>query len=179
MGKERPLNAGQRRFVEEYLIDLNGKRAAQAAGYSAKNAASIGCQLLHNGRVAKAVREAMDARSRRTQITADRVLREYARIAFADIRKFTADGDAGATSLTAVAQLSDDDAAAVSELTGAPDGKRVRVKLHDKKQALDAIARHLGMFGKRVQNGESPAAAAERIRDLIRNRFARLIGEAE
>src|SRR5262245_41685739 len=130
MAKERELNPNQRRFVEEYLVDLNGKRAAIAAGYSAKNAAQIAWQLLHNGRVARAVREAMAARSKRTQITADRVLREYARIAFADIRNFTSAGAAGATNLKSVAALSDDDAAAVAELTGAGDGERVRVKLH-------------------------------------------------
>ena len=179
MSEERELNANQRRFVEEYLIDLNGKRAAQAAGYSAKHAAQIAWQLLRKGRVAKAVRDAMAARSRRTHITADRVLREYARIAFADIRNFTMAGDAGSTDLKTVAQLSDDDAAAVAEFTGPTDGTRVRVKLHDKKKALDSIARHLGMFGKRVPSGESPAAAAERIRDLIRNRFTRLTGKTE
>ena len=34
----RPLNRQQQRFVEEYLVDLNGTQAAIRAGYSAKTA---------------------------------------------------------------------------------------------------------------------------------------------
>ena len=39
----------QKKFVEEYLIDLNATQAAIRAGYKAKNAqraSEIGCQLL-------------------------------------------------------------------------------------------------------------------------------------
>lgn len=36
------LTAKQRRFVEEYLVDLNATQAAIRAGYSSKTAASIG-----------------------------------------------------------------------------------------------------------------------------------------
>ena len=171
--KQTELNPKQRRFVEEYLIDLNAKRAATVAGYSAKSAARVGCRLLRVPLVAEAVHKALEARSRRTHITADRVLREYARIAFADIRKFTT-RQQGETGLKQLAELSDDDAAAVVELTGTPEGKGVKVKLHDKKRALDAIARHLGLFTKGQEPAESPSAAAERIRELIRARHARL-----
>src|ERR1051326_3842030 len=87
--KQTELNPKQRRFVEEYLIDLNAKRSATVAGYSAKSAAKIGYRLLREPLVAKAMHKALAARSRRTHITADRGLREDARIAVADIRKFT------------------------------------------------------------------------------------------
>ena len=40
-----PLNPMQRRFVEEYLIDLNATQAAIRAGYSKKNAGKIGPRL--------------------------------------------------------------------------------------------------------------------------------------
>jgi phage terminase small subunit len=40
------LTAKQRRFCEEYLVDLNATQAAIRAGYSEKTAKVIGCQYL-------------------------------------------------------------------------------------------------------------------------------------
>jgi phage terminase small subunit len=74
MSEEKPLSAKQAQFVREYLIDLNATQAAIRAGYSAKNADKIGSELLGKTRVAQAVKEAVDARAKRTEITADYVL---------------------------------------------------------------------------------------------------------
>lgn len=64
----------QEAFVREYLIDLNATQAAIRAGYSAKNADKIGSELLGKTRIAAALQEQMDKRSKRTEITADYVL---------------------------------------------------------------------------------------------------------
>ncbi|HGN6738866.1 TPA: terminase small subunit, partial [Pseudomonas aeruginosa] len=40
------LTAKQRRFVAEYLLDLNATQAAIRAGYSKNRASEIGYQLL-------------------------------------------------------------------------------------------------------------------------------------
>lgn len=81
------LTPKQKRFVAEYLIDLNATQAAIRTGYSAKTAASQGARLLKQGGVARAVQAAQQARAVRTEITQDRVLQELARIAFFDIRR--------------------------------------------------------------------------------------------
>jgi len=81
------LTDKQQRFVKEYLVDLNATQAAIRAGYSQKTAGSIGEENLRKPEIAAAIQEAMEARSRRTEITADRVLQELAKIGFADIRK--------------------------------------------------------------------------------------------
>jgi phage terminase small subunit len=73
----RPLTPKQRRFVEEYLVDLNAKRAAIRAGYSARTAEQLGYQLLQNPSVAEAIERAQQARSERTRITQDEVLRYW------------------------------------------------------------------------------------------------------
>ena len=164
------LTGRQRRFVEEYLIDLNATKAAERAGYAPKHATSTASRLLKRTAVAEAVRLAMDERAKRTQITADRVLREFARIAFADIRSFTGNDGDGLT-VKSLSALSDDDSAAIAEMSGS-DGKKFKVKLHDKKHALDRIARHLGLYGKRATAAESPAAAAQRAREFILTRLA-------
>lgn len=68
------LTAKQNLFVKEYLVDLNATQAAIRAGYSEKTAHDIGCENLKKPNIAKAIQEAMDARSQRTEITADYVL---------------------------------------------------------------------------------------------------------
>ena len=82
-----PLNDRQARFVAEYLVDLNATQAAIRSGYSARSAYSTGERMLRNAEVAAAIAEAQAARSRRTEVTADRVVLELARVAFGDPRR--------------------------------------------------------------------------------------------
>ena len=142
----------QARFVAEYLIDLNATRAATRAGYSARTAYSAGQRLLKDVDVAAAIRKAMDKRAARTEITADRVLQEFAKIGFSDVRRiFTSTGQ-----LQPPTELDDETAAAVQSVEvvtrrvpGSEDGDTERVhkiKLADKIGALTQIGRHLGMF---------------------------------
>lgn len=61
-------------FVKEYLIDLNARQAAIRAGYSEKTATEMGYENLSKPHIAKAIQEAMDDRSDRTELTADYIL---------------------------------------------------------------------------------------------------------
>jgi len=148
------LTPKQSRFVEEYLIDLNGKQAAVRAGYSAKSAEAQASRLLRNTAVQAALGEAMQARSQRTEVTADRVVAELAKLAFADMRDYWP--RPGET--IDLHRLDEDRTAAISEFTidetetcpkdGGPTviKRKTRIKLYDKKAALDSLARNLGMF---------------------------------
>lgn len=75
------LTPKQRLFVEEYLVDGNATRAAKAAGYSEATAKEIGCQNLKKPAVKAAIDAATESRVQRTQITADKVLRNIERLA--------------------------------------------------------------------------------------------------
>lgn len=61
-------------FFEEYLIDLNGTRAAIRSGYSAKTANRIASENLSKPVIKQAISLAMAERSMRTKITATKVL---------------------------------------------------------------------------------------------------------
>jgi hypothetical protein len=61
----------QSRFVEEYIVDLNGKRAAIRAGYSARSAEVQASRMLRDAKVKKAVESSMKARSKRTDDAED------------------------------------------------------------------------------------------------------------
>ena len=78
------LTEKQKRFCEEYLIDLNATQAAIRAEYSAKTAYSMGQRLLKNVEVQKYISQLQNSQSERTQITADTVLKELKKIALAD-----------------------------------------------------------------------------------------------
>ena len=63
-------------FAQEYIKDLNATRAAKAAGYSEKTAYSQGGRLLNHVEVQKYIKEFMEKRAERTEITADNVLKD-------------------------------------------------------------------------------------------------------
>lgn len=81
------LTPKQQRFVDEYLIDLNGTQAAIRAGYSASTAAEQAYDLLRKPQIVDSIAVARKAQQERTQITADKVVTELALIAFADARE--------------------------------------------------------------------------------------------
>lgn len=149
------LTAKQKRFVDEYLVDLNATQAAIRAGYSKKTAQEQSARLLSNVMVQQRVQDQMKAREQRTGITQDRVLQELARIAFFDIRKlYNTDG-----SLKRPDELDDDAAAVLSGLDvtemGGNDGPVTftkKAKVFDKTAALTLAMRHLGMLKDKVEH---------------------------
>ncbi|WP_051516912.1 terminase small subunit [Herbaspirillum sp. RV1423] len=73
-----------RRFVDEYLVDLNGTQAAMRAGYSVKTAKVQASQMLAKPEIQALVEAAKDALSERTQITSAMVLNRMWQQATAD-----------------------------------------------------------------------------------------------
>jgi phage terminase small subunit len=142
---ERELSAKQRRFVQEYVIDLCATRAASRAGYSRDTAVAIGHENLTKPEIRTAIDEAMKDRSQRTGIAADRVYRELAAVAFSDIRDidFDVDGKLDAVVPEAARAV----AGYTVERTDTRDRPRIRnaLKLHDKLKALGMLMRHLGL----------------------------------
>lgn len=152
------LTAKQQRFVDEYLIDLNATQAAIRAGYSPQTAQEQGSQNLSKLMVSEAIDKALAARSRRTGITQDRVLRELAKVAFVNANDVI-DPD----SATVRADAAEEDLACIqavkvktSESEMGSSSER-EIKLYDKMRALEMLGKHLGLFDKRGQdssNGE-------------------------
>ena len=87
MGEGSAVTPRSRDFVDEYLVDLNATQAAIRAGYSEKTAYSIGQRLLKNVEVQKMIANRMEERSKRTEITQDRVLTDIERIKQDAMRK--------------------------------------------------------------------------------------------
>ncbi|HZU88540.1 MAG TPA: hypothetical protein VE993_04715 [Stellaceae bacterium] len=91
--------------------------------------------------------EDVAARAARLGISEERILREYARIAFSNILRIARWDDGGLLSATPVGELSEDDATAIAEIVAsAKELKVYRIKMHPKEPVLGALGRYLNMF---------------------------------
>lgn len=140
----------QERFVEEFLIDLNGTQAAIRTGYSPKTANEQASRLLANVNVKAAIDKAMAERSKRTGVTADRVVEELAKIAFIKMtdvvdRNGKIKEDAAPEDLACIESIkyksSESDTGSMIER---------EVKVSSKLKALELLGKHLGMYQNNV-----------------------------
>ncbi|MEX2451280.1 MAG: terminase small subunit [Rhodospirillales bacterium] len=154
MARKNKLTERQRRFVEEYLIDVNVSAAAARAGYSAHTARHNACRLMRNPAVRAAIEAALNARAERTRITQDKVLEALAALAFYDPGEIAG---AGIESPADIARLPARLRPAVAGWGWDAKG-RFRVHLAGRHPALAALARHLGLFPPRggYRPGEAP-----------------------
>jgi len=140
----------QRRFSEEYVVDYHITDAGKRAGIQGDNVNVNAWKMLQLPDVKAYISELRQGQSERTIVTADRVQAEISRLAFSDIRDYYDDNGL----LLSPKQLSDDAAAALSGIEidemfdkfGNKIGDTKKVKLYDKLNALDKLARRLGMF---------------------------------
>jgi phage terminase small subunit len=145
------LTEKQKKFVDEYLIDLNATRAYMVAYPRVKKeevAAANGSRMLRNDKVAEYVSERMKEREKRTEITQDRVIQELASIAFAKATDYATIQD-GEIEIKNTEELNEEQIRAIA---GIKEGKYgIEIKLNDKEKALELLGRHLGMFKDRVE----------------------------
>lgn len=148
------LTEKQRRFVAEYLVDLNATQAAKRAGYKDPN---IGRQLITKNNVSEEIQKSIKKQSKRTEITQDRVLLELANIAFSngtDFAKVVGQGARQMVELTPTDDIPVEKRAAISGIEETKYG--IKVSSYDKVRALELLGKHLGMFdGKPQQINET------------------------
>lgn len=154
------MTDAQKRFCDEYLVDLNATRAYKVAYPKCKkdetaNAASS--RMLRNVKVQEYISEKQREIEKRTEVTQDMVIKELAKIAFLDIRKlYTENGQ-----LKNVADIDSDTVGAISSLETLEEyegygddrekiGDTQKVKLLDKTKALELLGKHLGIFKEKV-----------------------------
>ncbi|MBK7892897.1 MAG: terminase small subunit [Bdellovibrionales bacterium] len=154
----KDLTPKQKRFVEEYLVDLNATQAAIRAKYSENTAGSQAFDLLKKPEIQAAIQAEMDKRSKRTNITADNVLKELMRIATADLSG--AYDEQGR--LKPIHEIPEDTRRAMSgikvfeEFDGFGQdrvkiGEVREVKFWDKPKSLEILARHLKLLTDKVE----------------------------
>lgn len=154
------INDRQKRFAEEYLVDLNAEQAAIRAGYSPRGAASRATMLKQTPAVAAEIKRLQKERSERTNVTADRVVEELARMGFSNMMDYIRVQENGSAYVDLRA-LNRDQAAAIQEVTMEQVGevmvdetmvpvRKIKFKLSDKKGPLELLGKHLGMFSDKL-----------------------------
>ncbi|MFG6376094.1 MAG: terminase small subunit [Desulfovibrio sp.] len=154
-------------FVDHYLITLNSHEAALKAGYSAKTAAVMGRRLLCDPRIHEAIDRAMAERTKRLHINQDMILQELMGILRANISDFLVFGPDGVV-LKDIKDIPPEKLAALKEVSEGKAG--VRVSMIDKMEAIEKIARHLGMYDKTGQAKKRQHEFTKEILTKFRNK---------
>ncbi|MBO9151917.1 terminase small subunit [Chitinophaga sp. GCM10012297] len=149
---DKPLSIKERLFADRFLIHGIGRQAAIEAGYKDGAGTMVVASRLLDKPNIKAYLEARTTKIfDKLELTQERVMKEYARIALSDIRAyFTTEGE-----LKPLHELDDDAAAALSSVEtdelfeGHGDlrhqvGVTRKIKMWDKKGALDSICKVMG-----------------------------------
>ena len=152
----------------------NGTKAAIDAGYSPTRARVTASELLADVDVRREIDAEMGRQVERTRITTDRILKELARIAFANLRdivdlrtvkrgrsirqELVLKGDS-------LDRLHPDDSSAICEIQVTKKGPRVR--LHDKMAALLALLKHQQLFCGRVPTPSHPVLSTDEARRRV------------
>lgn len=148
------LNDKQRKFCAEYIVDFNATKAALRAGYSPSTADFYGHRLLKNQNTQHYIEKITAERSKRLEVSQDRVILEIARLALSDPRNiFSEDG-----AIKPIKDWTEDSARSVSSIkvlelkdaNGNLIGFTKEVKFWDKNASLDKLMRHIG--GYKVDN---------------------------
>lgn len=152
-------------FVRHYLKMQNGTRAAIAAGFPPASAHVTASRLLKNTKVLTLIEQARQKMRERTEISIEKLVTELARIGFANMEDFIRIDGEGQPHID-LSDVSTDDMAAIQEITTETfmegpeemqrEVRRTKIKLHPKLDALEKIAKHLGLYGRKGQGVEDP-----------------------
>lgn len=158
-------------FCREYVVSLNGTDAAIRAGYSGRTAQVQSSRLLRNAMVQKRLAELKEQSIGRVksdtqyEISADRVLREVAFLAFSNMQDYITVKENGDAFID-LSRMSRDQAAALAafEVIELPSQNiieagielprecvKVKIKMHDKMGALEKLMKHLGLLKEKVE----------------------------
>ena len=164
-------------FAREYVIDLNGTRAAIAAGYSETTAGAQACRLLKKSKTKRIIDNLLSKRATKLEIAAERIDEEVARLAFSNMFDYMEIDETGKPTGLDLSKLTRDQAASIQEITedttgGAGDGERrlilrTKFKLADKSKNLELLYRRKGLLQDKlaVTGFEGLAEAVQRIRE--------------
>lgn len=156
------LGDKEQRFVSEYLISCNGAQAARQAGYSNHCAKEIGYELLTKPHIAEAIRAGLDMIAARCEVSAEKITRELAAVAFSNVSNYTIDNQG---------QVSIEEGALPEAFKAIQSVKRIlrengtvttEYRLWHKLKALELLGKKLRLWIERIES-EPPQNEAYRL----------------
>ena len=168
-------------FAREYVKDLNGTRAAIAAGYAKTTARATASRLLTNSNIQGLVASLTKKHADKLDLSAEKVLSELSSMGFSNMLDYIKTTEEGSAYVD-LSNLTREQAAAIPEITvdeyvegkgkHARKVKRTKLKLVDKIRSLELLGKHLKLFTERIEVGgieglaEAMAAARKRVSEI-------------
>ena len=148
------LTDKQRKFVSEYLVDLNATQAAIRAGFSEKTAGSMAQKLVAKSHIQEAIKAAQAQREKRTLVTVDYVVSSLREVAERCLQKSPVTNAKGK-------QVQDEQGRDVWKFDSAGANR-----------ALELLGKHVNAFGERKEETpeDTPVAIEVRVVNGRRNR---------
>lgn len=181
------LTEKQRAFADLYVLYGNQSRAAREAGYADR---TEGYQLMQHPHIADYIAEKRAQSRDKLKLTTDTVAAELKKIGMANLGDYIIAGADGMPVLNLEA-MDRDQAAALQEIIvervtigSGKNRKSVpvikRIRLGDKKGALDSLMRHLGGFIDRTEVTGAAGGPIETstvpAREVVRERLKGIAG---
>lgn len=150
----------QKRFCEEYVIDSNGTQAAIRAGYSPDTANAISSENLTKPYIKEYIQKLQDEISERNKITVDECVQILAKLARFDISDlYDENGNLkNIHEMDVDARLSLEGVETDTKIAFGKEGEGIghtitkKVRISNRKQAIDMLMKHLG--GYREDNAQ-------------------------
>lgn len=132
-------------FCHEYVIDWNGKRAAEAAGYSLNCAREQASQNLRKPLICEYIGLIKRDLVNRLMLTKERVVREWIKIAFSNITNYLEVDELGTVFLADGLKLTELPSEVTDVIASVKEGKNgLELTLYDKTKALAEISKLMG-----------------------------------
>jgi phage terminase small subunit len=182
---EKVLTERQELFCQIYVdtfLRFNGRcnatRAAIEAGYSKKSSRQHASRMMTNANIKKRIAELQEERKEYLSVTAQKIIDEYAKIGFADLSDYL--NEWGYVSGKDLKKLPKHLTAAIKSIEKVTNlfGAYFKITLHDKKGALDALAKIEGILkdgGDRDSNPEKLEGKLSEIADYLKSRNLEII----
>lgn len=167
-----------RDFALTYLADPKrcaGRAYATVYGKDYENNRAVcdqsGSRLLKHVKVSAFIKEKDDAEEKRItekyQVNQDKVTRELAAIGFANMGDYV-EWDNDGVRLIPSDELTDMNKTALKKVMKkeSKHGTDISIELHDKRQALVDLGKHLGMFIRKVELGLADELMAEFFKEI-------------
>jgi phage terminase small subunit len=156
------LTVEEQLFCRSFIIDRNGVAALRRLGYAEESNATLKARaerFLRSSEVQDCVKVLADRMMQNLDITAEKVNREVARIAFFDLTEVM-EFDHNGVQIMHSKFWNENQRAAIAGVKMTKDG--VELKVHDKQKALDFLGKQMNLLGDEREMARAAAEGAAR-----------------
>lgn len=155
------LSEREHKWCLEYLVDFDAANAAKRAGYPLRQCAKVGIDLMRREDIRSELQRMKAETLAKASLTTESIVLELAKLGFSNIDDYLVHQPDGSVVFD-FSNVTREQMAAIAELTveefmdGAGDDARpvrkMKVRLHGKREALVDLGKHFGVFKEPERN---------------------------